>query len=89
MFCRKPVYAQRISSLAASKIRELLKITERPDIISFAGGLPASELFPMRELEHFVIDMLPKSSGPRLRRTAPTIPIYPQFTCGVELRLQT
>jgi len=30
-------------------IRELLKLTERPDVISFAGGLPAAELFPVEE----------------------------------------
>src|SRR5262245_23497971 len=33
-----------------STIREILKITKRPGIISFAGGLPAPELFPF---EHF------------------------------------
>jgi DNA-binding transcriptional MocR family regulator len=31
---------------AASAIRDLLSVTERPDVISFAGGLPAPELFP-------------------------------------------
>jgi 2-aminoadipate transaminase len=36
--------------MASSAIREILKITERPDIISFAGGLPAAELFPRTEL---------------------------------------
>jgi len=43
-------YAERISYLKASEIREILKITERPDIISFAGGLPAPELFPVNEI---------------------------------------
>jgi DNA-binding transcriptional MocR family regulator len=36
--------------LRASEIRELLKLTQRPEIISFAGGLPAAELFPAREM---------------------------------------
>ena len=43
-------YAERLSYLKASEIREILKITERPDIISFAGGLPAPELFPVKEI---------------------------------------
>ena len=43
-------YAERMSLLKASEIRELLKMAERPDIISFAGGLPAPELFPIREI---------------------------------------
>lgn len=40
-------YAQRTHRMASSAIRELLKITEAPDIISFAGGLPAPEVFPV------------------------------------------
>lgn len=43
-------YAGRISYLKASEIREILKITERPEVISFAGGLPAPELFPVDEI---------------------------------------
>jgi hypothetical protein len=33
-----------MQDLRASDIREILKVTQRPDVISFAGGLPASEL---------------------------------------------
>ena len=40
-------YAQRIKSVHSSAIRELLKITQRPEIISFAGGLPAPDVFPV------------------------------------------
>ena len=43
-------YSERTSAIKASEIRELLKLTERPDIISFAGGLPAPELFPLENL---------------------------------------
>jgi len=43
-------YAQRTRNIAASEIRELLKIIAKPDIISFAGGIPASELFPYAEI---------------------------------------
>lgn len=44
-------YSERTSGIKASEIRELLKLTEMPDIISFAGGLPAPELFPTEQLE--------------------------------------
>jgi 2-aminoadipate transaminase len=37
-------------SMKKSVIRELLKLTNRPDIISFAGGLPAPETFPVQDL---------------------------------------
>lgn len=40
-------YAQRTQRMGSSAIRELLKLTERPDVISFAGGLPAPEVFPV------------------------------------------
>jgi 2-aminoadipate transaminase len=42
-------YAHRIQKMGSSVIRELLKLTEQPDIISFAGGLPAPDVFPVEE----------------------------------------
>jgi 2-aminoadipate transaminase len=39
-------YAQRTKGIKSSAIRELLNLTQRPEVISFAGGLPASDLFP-------------------------------------------
>jgi 2-aminoadipate transaminase len=44
------MYAERISGLKSSAIREILKITSRPGVISFAGGLPAPELFPLQDI---------------------------------------
>lgn len=43
-------FAQRTRLMHGSAIRELLKVTERPDFISFAGGLPAPEVFPVAEV---------------------------------------
>lgn len=42
-------YAHRTKQMGSSVIRELLKLTEQPDIISFAGGLPAPEVFPLEQ----------------------------------------
>lgn len=44
-------YAQRTSTVRSSVIRELLKLTQRPEVISFAGGLPAPELFPIERFQ--------------------------------------
>jgi DNA-binding transcriptional MocR family regulator len=44
------VLARRMEVVRASDIRELLKLTSRPSVISFAGGLPAAELFPAAEI---------------------------------------
>ena len=40
-------YAQRTQSMRSSLVRELLKLTAQPGLISFAGGLPAADLFPL------------------------------------------
>jgi 2-aminoadipate transaminase len=42
-------YAQRTQRMTSSAIRELLKLTEDPEVISFAGGLPAPDVFPVEE----------------------------------------
>ncbi|MFO1532999.1 MAG: PLP-dependent aminotransferase family protein [Thermoplasmatota archaeon] len=46
-----PLYSQRTHAQKASEIRELLKLTEKPNIISFAGGLPNPGTFPVKEVE--------------------------------------
>jgi 2-aminoadipate transaminase len=44
-------YAQRTQRMTSSVIRELLKFTALPDVISFAGGLPGPDLFPVEEMK--------------------------------------
>ncbi|MDO4772550.1 MAG: PLP-dependent aminotransferase family protein [Bacillota bacterium] len=44
-------FANRMDNIKASEIREILKLTAQPEIISFAGGLPAVESFPMEAIE--------------------------------------
>jgi 2-aminoadipate transaminase len=44
-------YSKNALNMKRSEIRELLKVTRQPDIISFAGGLPGPETFPVKELE--------------------------------------
>ncbi len=44
-------YALRTHGMQSSAIRELLKLTQQPDIISFAGGLPAPEMFPIDQVK--------------------------------------
>jgi 2-aminoadipate transaminase len=43
-------FAHRMNAVRVSTIREILKVTEQPEIISFAGGLPAPELFPVDDV---------------------------------------
>jgi 2-aminoadipate transaminase len=56
-------YAHRTQRIGSSAIRELLKLTEQPDIISFGGGLPAPEVFPLDEFRE-ACDRVLKEHGP-------------------------
>lgn len=56
------IFASRTSRMKASEIRELLKLLDQPDIISFAGGIPDPALFPAAEFQTAIADIL---SGPR------------------------
>jgi 2-aminoadipate transaminase len=58
------LYARRLSQLQVSEIREILKLTEQPQIISFAGGLPAPELFPVKEIIEACVSVL-REDGPK------------------------
>lgn len=60
-------YASRIDSLKASEIREILKITQREEVISFAGGLPAPELFPVEMLKEISVRVLAESGRSALQ----------------------
>lgn len=45
------VFADRMNKVQKSFIREILKVTENPDVISFAGGLPNPLSFPIKEVK--------------------------------------
>jgi 2-aminoadipate transaminase len=47
----KSRYALRTLGIKSSAIRELLKVTQRPEIISFGGGLPAADVFPVQRFQ--------------------------------------
>lgn len=47
-------FSHRARQMRASEIRELLKLTQQPDIISFAGGLPSPDSFPYKEVQSIV-----------------------------------
>ena len=62
-------YSKRMSYLKASEIREILKVTERPEVISFAGGLPAPELFPVDAIKKVNQIVLEESGEKALQYT--------------------
>jgi DNA-binding transcriptional MocR family regulator len=60
-----------MEKIKASEIRELLKLTQKPEIISFAGGLPAPELFPVEQMKK-VTDMVLDENGQKALQYGPT-----------------
>ena len=65
-------FARRMGNLRTSTIREILKVTEQPDIISFAGGLPAPELFPVAEILSASMRVLSESGAAGSLQYSPT-----------------
>jgi 2-aminoadipate transaminase len=57
-------FAQRTRGMRSSAVRELLKLTEQPDVISFGGGLPAPEVFPVEKFRE-ACDRVLKEDGDR------------------------
>ena len=60
-------FARRMDIVKASEIREILKVTVRPEVISFAGGLPAPELFPVADLKRAAQAVLERSGREALQ----------------------
>lgn len=57
------IFATRSTRMRASEIRELLKLLEQPDIISFAGGIPDPALFPAEDFKAAYADIM---TGPQV-----------------------
>ena len=54
-------------NMQRSAIREILKLLQNPDMISFAGGLPAAETFPVDDLKEIVTEVLEKEGADALQ----------------------
>jgi 2-aminoadipate transaminase len=64
-------FSERASQLQSSFIREILKITQRPEIISFAGGLPSPATFPVEHMKA-AFDKVLSESGKTALQYGPT-----------------
>ena len=62
-------FAERMGKVEGSAIRELLKLTARPEVISFAGGMPAPELFPVEEMKKVSVAVLEEQGKIALQYT--------------------
>ena len=60
-------YASRVDGMQSSAIREILKITQQPDVISFAGGMPSPDTFPVQELNKVINTVLTEQGAAALQ----------------------
>src|ERR1700742_4943820 len=65
--------SERARKLTSSAIREILKVTERPEVISFAGGLPSPATFPAEEM---------RTASDRILRDSPAAALQYSATEG-------
>ncbi|MBC8312815.1 MAG: PLP-dependent aminotransferase family protein [Candidatus Cloacimonetes bacterium] len=64
------LFSVNANGIKKSVIRELLKLTSNPEIISFAGGLPSPESFPVEELKETVLEVLENEPKTALQYTS-------------------
>jgi 2-aminoadipate transaminase len=60
-------FSKTAKSMKRSAIRELLKFTNNPDVISFAGGFPAPDLFPIEKMKEVVCEVLDEDGAKALQ----------------------
>jgi 2-aminoadipate transaminase len=63
----QPLFAERSAHMRRSTVRELLKLLSQPGMISFAGGIPAPELFPIEDTARAAAKVLQNSGEEALQ----------------------
>jgi len=54
----KKYYADRVDAMAGSELGDLMRLVGRDDIISFAGGIPSPDIFPLQEIKEIIDEIL-------------------------------
>ncbi|MFD9041942.1 aminotransferase-like domain-containing protein [Streptomyces bottropensis] len=62
-----PRFAGRVTAVGGSPVRDILAVTSRPEVVNFAGGLPAPELFDAEGIAAAYRDVLAESAGRALQ----------------------
>ncbi|MDT0574184.1 PLP-dependent aminotransferase family protein [Streptomyces sp. DSM 3412] len=62
-----PGFAERVAAVGGSPVRDILAVTSRPEVVNFAGGLPAPELFDTEGIAAAYRDVLAESAGRALQ----------------------
>lgn len=77
-------FSDRIKDLNANAIREIFKLVAQPDIISFAGGLPANEGLPVAQIKEITDELLSSDKAKRILQYGATEGYAPFIESGLE-----
>ena len=75
-------FSQSSQQMKKSAIREILKLTQRPDMISFAGGLPSPDSFPIDDIKKITAEVLDEDGHAALQYGTTEGDIKAPFTSG-------
>jgi len=64
-------YSDNAKKMRSSEIRELLELSQQPDVISFAGGLPNPDTFPLHQINE-IVSMILENEGSKALQYGPT-----------------
>ncbi|MBN1334203.1 MAG: PLP-dependent aminotransferase family protein [Synergistales bacterium] len=84
-------FARRMEKFQGSDIQQILKVTARPEIISFGGGLPAPELFPVEGMKRAMEKVLDEAGSKALQyfTTEGLVPLRKKIADRTNLRTGT
>jgi DNA-binding transcriptional MocR family regulator len=83
----RDLYSRRAATMIGSPIRALFVVTQRPEIISFAGGLPFTEALPADRIADFAREVLERDSAAALQYgSALGIPALKETLCACMAR---
>ncbi len=82
-----PRLSARLADVRSSPVRDILSLTERPEVISFAGGLPAPELFPAEMLAQAFAVVTGPTTAARSLQYSPTEGV-PELRAALAARLR-
>lgn len=60
------IYSDRMSKMNGAATREILKLLTRPEIISFAGGFPATQTLPQKDIQQIAFELLSEGNATKV-----------------------
>ena len=76
-------FSQRMNNLSGTATREIFKLLSRPEIVSFAGGLPANEFLPIADVASITAEILASNEARKILQYGVTegyLPLREQLT---------